>query len=200
MIGLSNVELEAQFHESTSASSPTIILSHPHPLYGGTMTNKVIDQIYRRSVERDWSVLRYNTRGTGLSTGVHDYGIGEEQDLEELVAWVLKQPHANPDRLWLIGYSFGSWITAKVAAKMNKTCVMIAPAVSMYIFPEMDFEQPKIMFSAEKDELIPFEKTKAFAQSMREPKKHISLPEADHYFIGSTSQLIREVFKELDSL
>ncbi len=200
LIELSEVSIEVQFHASTLGSAPTIILSHPHPVYGGTMTNKVIDQIYRRSVERDWSVLRYNMRGFGKSTGSFNEGVGEEKDLHELIQWTMKQPGIDPDRLWLIGYSFGSWLTAKVASKMHKTCVLIAPPVSMYPFPALDFNQPKIIFSAEKDELIPFEKVKVYADSISEPKHHVSIPEADHYFIGTTAQLIREVFKELDGL
>ncbi len=199
MIDLSEVSLEAQFHSSQNPS-PTIILSHPHPVYGGTMTNKVIDQIYRRSVERDWSVLRYNMRGFGKSTGSFDEGVGEEKDLHELVEWVLKKPNVSPDRLWLIGYSFGSWLTAKVASKLHKTCVLIAPPVSLYPFPVLDSDQTKIIFSAQNDELIPFESVMSYAASISEPKLHIPIQEADHYFIGTTAQLIREVFKKLDRL
>lgn len=197
-IELSSVNLEAQFHSGASQNSKTLILSHPHPLFGGTMTNKVIDQIYRRSVERDWSVLRYNTRGTGKSTGKHDNGIAEEGDLEELVKWTLKQPGVNTRDVWLIGYSFGSWITAKVATKLKLPCILIAPAVTMYAFPQLNGGTQKVIFSAEKDELIPFEKTKVYAKSQSEPVKHIPIAGADHYFIGTTTQLIREVFKVLD--
>ncbi len=130
LVELSEVSLEVEFHASTLDHSKTLILSHPHPLFGGTMTNKVVDQIYRRSVERNWSVLRYNTRGTGNSTGKHDQGHAEEKDLLELVAWFEKQPDVNATNLFLIGYSFGSWITAKVAAQLQKPSFLIAPAVS----------------------------------------------------------------------
>ena len=200
LIELSEVSLEAQFHSSTKPNSKSLILSHPHPLFGGTMTNKVIDQIYRRSVERDWSVLRYNTRGTGKSTGTHDKGIAETRDLEELVGWALKQPNFSSDHLILIGYSFGSWLTAKVAAKLQKPCVLIAPAVTMYPFPVEEFAQNKIILSAEKDELIPIQKTKEYVDSLLDPKTHIMIPGADHYFIGTTTTLIREVFRQLDTL
>lgn len=164
------------------------------------MTNKVIDQIYRRSVERDWSVLRYNTRGTGTSSGVHDHGIAEEKDLLELVEWVKKQPNVNPSKMFLVGYSFGSFITAKVAARLRLPSFLIAPAVSKYQYPVQGYDQLKILFSAENDELIPFEQTKAYFESLPEPKIHHVIPQADHYFIGSTTLLIREVFKELDRL
>lgn len=199
MVDLSEVRLEAQFHLSTSANSPTIILSHPHPLYGGTMTNKVIDQIYRRSVERDWSVLRYNTRGIGKSTGSYDHGVGETQDLYELTQWVLKQPRVDSKRLLLVGYSFGSYLTAQVAKRLNLPCVLIAPAVTFYSFPILDSNQIKIIFSAEKDELVDVEKIKGYFDTFAQPKQFISIPDADHYFIGTTTHLIREVFKQLDA-
>lgn len=194
---LSEVKLEVQLHSSSSANSKTLILSHPHPLFGGTMTNKVIDQIYRHSVEQDWSVLRYNTRGTGQSTGTHDKGIAEEKDLQKLIEWAMYQPNFNSNNLILIGYSFGSWITAKVAASMKKPCMLIAPAVTMYPFPVSELTENKIVFSAENDELIPFEETRIYVESLPEPKTHIIMSKADHYFIGTTTKLIREVFKEL---
>lgn len=199
MIELSEVTLEAQFHASTIGDSPTLILSHPHPVYGGTMKNKVVDQIYRRSVERNWNVFRYNTRGFGKSSGSFDKGIGEEKDLDEIVKWVANQSSVNVHRIWLIGYSFGSWITAKIASKWKVPCMLIAPPVSMYAFPNLDFDQPKIIFSAQKDELISFDETLAFAETISEPKLHVPILGADHYFIGTTSLLIREVFKQLDA-
>ena len=199
-VELSEVNLEVQLESSSSANAKTLILSHPHPLFGGTMTNKVIDQIYRRGVEQDWSVLRYNTRGAGQSTGTHDKGIAETKDLEELVAWALTQKNFSADHLIMVGYSFGSWLTAKVAAKLNKPCVLIAPAVTMYPFPVEEFTVPKTIFSAENDELIPIQKTIDYFSSLPEPKKHIMIPKADHYFIGTTTLLIREVLKELSSL
>lgn len=199
-VELSEVNLEVQLESSSSANAKTLILSHPHPLFGGTMTNKVIDQIYRRAVEQDWSVLRYNTRGTGQSTGKHDKGIAETKDLEELVQWALTQKNFSAVNLTLIGYSFGSWLTAQVAAKMGKPCILIAPAVTMYPFPVHDFNSPKTIFSAENDELIPFQKTEEYYESLPNPKKHIRIPNADHYFIGTTTLLIREVLKELNGL
>ncbi len=197
-VNLKEVSLEAELHVSTLTNAPFLVLSHPHPVYGGTMHNKVVDQIYRRSVERDWSVLRYNTRGFGKSTGSFNEGVGEERDLLELIEWAGSQKGIDLNRMLMIGYSFGSWLTAKVAAKLQKPCVLIAPPVSMYTFPVLNSPQQKIVFSAEKDELIPFEKVKAYFDSIGEPKQHISIPEADHYFIGTTAMLIKSVFQTLD--
>lgn len=198
MIDLSEVSLEAQFHSSQNPS-PTIILSHPHPVYGGTMTNKVIDQIYRRSVERDWSVLRYNTRGTGKSTGTYDHGNAEVQDLQELVQWVAKHEGIDSNRILLVGYSFGSYLTAQAAAHLNLPCVLIAPAVTFYKFPVLNFNKPKVIFSAANDELVDPALIKKYFETLAEPKQFVSVPDADHYFIGTTTQLIREVFKLLDA-
>lgn len=198
LIELSEVSLEVQFHASTSPDSPLLILSHPHPVYGGTMTNKVIDQIYRRSVERDWSVLRYNTRGTGKSTGTYDHGNAEVKDLQELVQWV-EQKGTDSSKILLVGYSFGSYLTAMVAANLKLPCILIAPAVTFYQFPVLNFDKSKVIFSAEKDELVDPALIEKYFETLAEPKRFVSIPDADHYFIGTTTQLIREVFKQLDA-
>jgi alpha/beta superfamily hydrolase len=199
MIDLSEVSLEVQFHLSQNPS-PTIILSHPHPVYGGTMTNKVIDQIYRRSVGRDWSVLRYNTRGTGKSTGIYDHGNAEVKDLQELVGWITKQKGVDSGRILLIGYSFGSYLTAQAASNLKLSCILIAPAVTFYRFPVLDFNKSKVIFSAEKDELVDPALIEKYFETLAEPKQFISIPHADHYFVGTTTQLIQQVFKVLDNM
>ncbi len=196
-INLGEISLEAELHKSTSANSPFFVLSHPHPVYGGTMTNKVIDQFFRRAVERDYSVLRYNMRGIGQSTGAYDKGIGEEQDLQNLIQWIHRQK-ISMSQMVLVGYSFGSWLTAKVAAKSPSPCVLIAPPVSLYSFPVLDSNQHKLVFSAGQDDLIPQEKIRAYVENISEPKTHVSIEKADHYFIGTTTELIRSLFQTLD--
>lgn len=198
-IEVRGVSIESELHLSTNPHSATLVLSHPHPLYGGTLTNKVIDQLFRRAKDRDISAFRYNTRGTGKSTGTFSNGIEEEQDLEALIFW-LEEQRIDLSRMILVGYSFGSWITARVALGRTNPCVLIAPAVSMYEFPELKAGQQKFIFSAEKDELVSLEKIESYVASLPEPKTHIRIPNADHYFIGTTSILIKSIFENIEQL
>lgn len=198
-IEVRGVSIESELHLSTNPQSAILVLSHPHPLYGGTFTNKVIDQLFRRAKDRGISAFRYNTRGTGKSTGAFSNGIEEEKDLEALIFW-LEEQRIDLSRMILVGYSFGSWITAKVAAKRKASVVLIAPALSMYEFPQLSIHQEKYIFSAGNDELVPLEKIESYVISLPEPKKHITIPNADHYFIGTTSILIKSIFQNIEHL
>ena len=162
------------------------------------MMNKVIDQLFRRGKEKGYSALRYNTRGFGKSTGHFDEGVGEEKDLDELLTWVQNQG-ISINRITMVGYSFGSWITAKVLRKHPLPCVLVAPPVSMYDFPILNNNRQKFIFSATNDELIPFEKVLAYFELVTSPKHHIPIDDTGHYFIGKTNQLIQAIFQELEA-
>src|SRR6185369_15915085 len=90
----------------------TAVIAHPHPLFGGTMDNKVVQTLARAFVQNGWAALRFNFRGVGASEGLHDEGRGELQDMLALVA-----AEVPTGRLALAGFSFGSFVaTGAVAA------------------------------------------------------------------------------------
>jgi len=112
---------------------PGVVLCHPHPLYGGEMNNNVVVAVSQALSERGIAALRFNFRGVGLSEGVFDDGVGEQDDLRAALAVLADRPEVNPNRLGVMGYSFGGM----VALATGKSCeqVQAIAAVSPVITP-----------------------------------------------------------------
>src|SRR6187402_2768264 len=89
------------------------LVAHPHPLFGGTMDNKVVQTLARAFVQCGWTAVRFNFRGVGASEGVHDEGRGEAEDLAAVVARV-----APEGPIALAGFSFGAFVTAQCVAEL----------------------------------------------------------------------------------
>ncbi len=100
-----NIEALRDTPEGTSQG--VAIVAHPHPLFGGTMDNKVVQTLARAFVQCGWTVVRFNFRGVGASAGVHDAGDGEARDFVQVVAQVAAQ---GP--LAIAGFSFGSFVAS----------------------------------------------------------------------------------------
>lgn len=92
------------------------LLCHPNPLFEGTMNNKVVTTMYRFARDNGMHVVRFNFRGVGQSTGEHDYADGEVVDAMTVLQWIAGQTHAR--KLWLGGFSFGGYVTARVAEQV----------------------------------------------------------------------------------
>lgn len=112
------------------------VLCHPHPLYGGSMDNKVITTVERALQQKGWSTLCFNFRGVGESAGSFDQGIGEQADLQAVVAW-LKAHYGESD--WLLGgFSFGAYVSLKSWKMLNPSSLLsIAPPVELWDFSEI---------------------------------------------------------------
>lgn len=110
-----------------------VVLSHPHPLHGGTMNNKVITTMERAFQSLGYATVAFNFRGVGLSEGQFDQGEGEQADLMAVIDWA--KAHFNTESLILAGFSFGSYISLKVQQerKVDALCT-VAPPVGLYDF------------------------------------------------------------------
>ncbi len=111
-------------YESAS-SSHALVLCHPHPLYGGSMLDGVLEIAAQVAKSRDISTIRFNFRGVGASTGAHDQGIGEVSDL----ASIIEEFQARFEAITLGGYSFGAGVVLKYAGESsdNRDLLLIAP-------------------------------------------------------------------------
>jgi alpha/beta superfamily hydrolase len=99
--------------DAPAASKGVAIVAHPHPLFGGTMDNKVVQTLARAFVQCGWTVVRFNFRGVGASEGQHDNGQGEAHDLVQVVAQVAAQ---GP--LAMAGFSFGSFVASHALQRL----------------------------------------------------------------------------------
>ncbi len=127
--------LEGRYFHQAEAGAPVAVVLHPHPVYGGTMNNKVVYNIFQSFVRQGFSVLRFNFRGVGRSQGTFDQGIGELSDAAAALDWV--QQH-NPDAssYWISGFSFGAWIALQLLMRRPEIegFVAVSPPANLYDF------------------------------------------------------------------
>lgn len=160
------------------------VICHPHPLGGGTMTNKVVHALARAMQKCGAPTLRFNFRGVGASAGVFDDGAGETQDaLAVIAAGRERWPGAA---LWLAGFSFGSFVALQVCntARANKL-VTVAPPVGRWDFSAISAPQcPWLILQGDADELVDAEAVLAWAAgSPARPEVHL-LNGVGHFFHG----------------
>ncbi len=182
-ISSNGIELEVEASPPAHVRSPLFVLSHPHPKMGGDMHNKVIDQLFRRSKDKGWGVVRFNFRGVGASGGQYDHGNGEVEDLFSVLHWASAEFKRPVSHFSLVGYSFGSWITAKASARLTEIqkVILIAPPVKLMDFSPFDnVKHSKFVFAAEKDEIISIEETEKWFANLLPPKTIQVIQEADH--------------------
>lgn len=193
--------LEACLHHKApvDAIAPwTLIICHPHPLYGGTMDNKVVTTIAKAGVELDLQVLRFNYRGVGRSTGSFADAIGECEDLQAVIAFLRQK---NPDcRLILCGFSFGAYIAAKVTADRQdvKGLVTVAPAVLHYDFSGLArIHCPWWLIQGDADEIVPPQSVYDWLATTKQQVARIDFAGAGHFFHGRLVELkasVKECF------
>ena len=132
----------------------TAVVCHPHPLYGGTLHNKVAHRVASTLHGLGAAVLRFNFRGVGRSAGTFDRGEGEREDARAALDWLRERyPSA---RRWAAGFSFGSWVASRLAASSPdvERLILIAPPVHTQTFEEMrTLATPKLVVQGTGDEI-----------------------------------------------
>jgi uncharacterized protein len=130
-----NGRLEGKYYHSEVPGAPIALVIHPHPLHGGTMDNEIVYNLFHIFVQQGFSVLRFNFRGVGKSTGIFDHGVGELMDAADALDWLqTRSPEAS--RCWIAGFAFGSWISFQLLMRRPEISgfVCVAPSVEAYDF------------------------------------------------------------------
>ena len=159
------------------------VVCHPHPLYGGTLHNKVVHRVASVLSERGVEVLRFNFRGVGKSEGTFADGGGEVEDARAALRWLTARAPAA--RRWLAGFSFGSWIAARLAAAEPdvERLILVAPPVTRSGFGVLrSTSVPKLVIQGTADTVCPPAALEADFPSWSEPKRLILVPGATHFF------------------
>lgn len=201
ILNVSGIPIETDAVRPSSPCAAKVILAHPHPQMGGTMENKVIQQLFRRGQSRGWGMVRFNFRGVGGSGGTYDQGNGETEDLLSVLKWAAETWDVPVSDFTLCGYSFGAWICARAAMKLEqlKRVVLIAPPVGRADFAALKgLPHRKEIFAAGRDSVVPLVELKAWVEGLPEPKRLTVLSEADHLFVGSTTELVKKVLQTID--
>ena len=191
--------LETLLNTGAEQATHAAVVCHPHPLFGGTLHNKVAFHTMKALNSFGFPVLRFNFRGTGLSQGEHDHGIGEVDDVLAALDWL---DHALHLPLIFAGFSFGAAVGLKAACADSRVKAAISvgtPVVPVAADTELprtytfDFLQncakPKLFVSGARDPFGPRTKLEALVRSLPEPKKLAVIEGADHFFEGRLREL-----------
>lgn len=168
--------------EQTPSARGIALIAHPHPLYGGTMDNKVAQTLARAFVAVGYAAVRMNFRGVGQSAGAHDEGHGETDDMALLLAHVQAQMPGLP--VALAGFSFGTFVQAQLQQRLiaqgspAERLVLIAAAAGKWAMPSVPANT--ILLHGDLDDTIPLSAVLAWLQPQDIPV--IVVPGADHFF------------------
>jgi alpha/beta superfamily hydrolase len=191
--------LEALLNAGAENATHAAVVCHPHPLFGGTLHNKVVFHTMKALNGFGFPVLRFNFRGTGLSHGDHDHGNGEIEDVRTALDWLDGEFHLP---LVFAGFSFGAAVGLRAAcadARVKAVIGVGVPAIPVaadteaprvYTFDFLhDCVKPKLFVSGARDQFGPRAKLEALVASAAEPKKLVVIEGADHFFEGRLREL-----------
>lgn len=189
-------KLEAQLEEPED-KQPTeaALVCHPHPLYGGTMHNKVVHRIARGLRRRGTVVLRFNFRGVSRSQGEHAGGEGEVEDARAALGWLRARYPGLPYAL--AGFSFGSQVVLRLGCSLGDPARLIAvgfPTKTAGAEFLRTCTVPKVFIASTHDEHAPRRQTETLYAEISEPKQLIWIEAADHFFEGALDRLEEAVF------
>jgi uncharacterized protein len=166
------------------------LVCHPHPLYGGTMHNKVVFKAAQALQILGMPALRFNFRGVGHSTGTYDEGHGEMDDVRFALDFLSRRYPGLP--VILGGFSFGAYVALRVAAIDDRVQAMIGLGVPARSF-EGEYLQgshkPKLIIQGANDELAPYPLTAQWFERVPAPKSLVAVQGADHFFQGCLDEI-----------
>ncbi len=174
----------------------TVVVAHPHPLFGGTMDNKVVVTIARAFVQCGWHAVRFNFRGVGQSAGSYDDGRGELEDLRAVV-----RACAANGELALAGFSFGSYVVSMALPQLRcehqlRQVVLVGTAVSRFPVPVIAQGLTPLVVHGELDETVALTDVLAWARPQNLPV--VVVPGASHFFHGQLGVLKALVARHLN--
>ncbi len=172
---------------SDSPGDKGVVISHPHPLYGGSMHNNVVKAVAHAYQDEEYSTLRFNFRGVELSKGDFGNGVGEQEDVRAALQTLGKK---NMD---LAGYSFGAWVNALGLADFEKAqrLIMVSPPVSFIDFSFLQYSPKiKLVICGTRDEIAEYKKVEKMLAKWNDQALFRVIQGADHFYSGYEEELI----------
>lgn len=182
--------IEAMLERPPGARGDAVgVCCHPHPLYGGTMQNKVVHTLARACHDQHVPTLRFNFRGVGASAGTHEDGVGESDDAAVVADFALRATGAA--RLWSLGFSFGGFVAYRLATLRDcKALVTVAPPVQRFDFSTLPVPRcPWLVAQGDADDLVDHERVLAWTRALRPAPDVRILPGAEHFLHGRLTEL-----------
>ena len=201
--------LEAKYYKNPKFGSPVAIVLQPHPQYGGTMNNKIVQLTYNIFLENGFSVIKLNFRGVGKSDGVFDNGQGELSDAAAALDWIERE-NLDYSQCWVSGFSFGALICMQLIMRRPEVnnFIAISPQPNVYDF---SFLAPcptsGLVVYSNVDELVTQESIEELNNRIKSQKGvevlFTQVENANHFFKGKEkelSQTIKKYIKEKTAL
>ena len=187
-------KLEALLNLGTENAAFAALVCHPHPVYGGTLHNKVVFHTMKALNAFGFPVLRFNFRGAGLSQGEHDQGQGEVEDVRSALDWLDREFHLP---LILAGFSFGAAMGLAAACPDTRVRAVIALGLPVAAIDGRSYDfgflhtctKPKLFVSGARDQFGPRAQLESVVERLPEPKKLVLIEGADHFFEGRLREL-----------
>ena len=190
-------QIEVAIDQPEGTPRGVAVIAHPHPLHGGTLTNKVVQTLARAFVLAGWTAVRFNFRGVGRSEGTYDEGRGE---LDDLLTVVRAQAPDGP--LCLSGFSFGAFVTSHAAAQLQaqrdvQRLVLVGTAASRFSVAPVPSELHlrSLVIHGELDDTVPLASVMDWARPQQLPV--LVVPGGGHFFHGQLPLLRELVLRHL---
>jgi alpha/beta superfamily hydrolase len=181
--------IEAIAEDPGASGSSYAVVCHPHPLFGGTMDNKVVTTVARALHEIGMPTLRFNFRGVGASAGVFDQGVGETADADAVASWGAER---WPGRtLVLAGFSFGGYVALRLAQqRVPRHLITIAPAITRFDVVGMAVPPcPWLVIQGDADDVVDPAAVIDWANGLDPKPRLVVLPGVGHFFHGRLHDL-----------
>lgn len=193
--------LEGRYQPAAHENAPIALVLHPHPLYGGTMNNKVVYQVYQSFARQGFAVMRFNFRGVERSQGEFDNGIGELADAATALDW-LQQQNPNAQTCWISGFSFGSWIAMQLLMRRPEIegFIAVSPPANMYDFSFLaPCPSSGLILMGDKDDVVSEESVTKLHDKLAHQKnidvEYNLISGADHYYRSKQDELVTALNK-----
>ena len=189
--------LEALLNPGAPDATHAALVCHPHPLFGGTLHNKVVYGAAKALGSFGFPVLRFNFRGAGLSQGEHDQGRGEQDDVRAALEWLRHEFHLP---VVFCGFSFGAAIGLRVCCAEPDVPLLISLGTPVHLSSEAgersynyDYlaqcRKPKLLLSGARDQYGPADALRQIVQQAAPPSQLVLIEDADHFFAGKLLEM-----------
>ena len=180
-------EIEGLFNQRNEKKG--VVVTHPHPLYGGDMNNLVVESIVHVYHMKGYSTLKFNFRGVGRSEGAYGNGLGEQKDVLSALSFLADM---GMERIDLAGYSFGAWVNAHAiqADTLTKQMIMVSPPVGFMDFNSIvTMDALKFVVTGNRDNIAPADVIEKMMSTWNPIARFEVIDGADHFYGGYLNQL-----------
>jgi uncharacterized protein len=189
--------LEGAWHYPEGAGPfPVVVVCHPHPQYGGEMSNNVVMAICQGLCQQGIAAFRFNFRGAGGSQGNFADGVGEQEDAKAALSFVAKDNKIDNSRIGLAGYSFGAGVALSAAPtdEQVKAIALISPPLDMPQWESFyQYKVPKLVLGGSEDAFFSAIQLAKQVQKLSDPKEYEIVRGPDHFWCGFEPQLAAKV-------